>query len=236
MANSRVEYFGQTLMDVTDTTATPASVTKGKVFYQANGQRAVGTASYQAKIFEETVTLSTSWTGSGPYTQTVLTGQDTRYRVDISPTIDQVEQMISDGVTLMQASNVDGSIVVTCVGATPSMSFALRLIFVYTETGASEPPEPAEYEPKIIILSLTIPASWTEESSGKYTQTLLIGENTKYKYDLQPSPEQLASLKEAGVEALSIENENGTVKVKCAGTVPTSSITIQATKTMVYDQ
>ena len=74
MANSRVEFFGETLMDVTDTTATPASVTAGKVFYQADGQRAVGTAAYQPKVFEEIVTLTTTWQGTGPYTQTVVTG------------------------------------------------------------------------------------------------------------------------------------------------------------------
>ena len=143
MANSRVEFFGETLMDVTDTTATPASVTAGKVFYQADGQRAVGTAAYQPKVFEEIVTLTTTWEGTGPYTQTVMTGQDTHYRVDVTPTPEQLAQIVADGVTIMLATNVDGSIVITCVGAVPSVALAMRLVFVYTENGASEPPEPA---------------------------------------------------------------------------------------------
>ena len=35
---------GQTLMDITDTTANPGDVTEGAVFYRANGERSVGTA------------------------------------------------------------------------------------------------------------------------------------------------------------------------------------------------
>lgn len=234
MANSRVEFFGETLMDVTDTTATPASVTAGKVFYQADGQRAVGTAAYQPKVFEEIVTLTTTWQGTGPYTQTVMTGQDTHYRVDVTPTPEQLAQIVSDGVTIMQANNVDGSIVVTCVGAVPSVALAMRLVFVYTENGASEPPEPAEYEPKVILLSITLSTTWTEVSSSKFTQTVLIGENPKYKYDLQPSPEQVSALNEAGVTAMTVENTDGTVVVTSLGKALTTTMTIQATKMMVY--
>lgn len=234
MANSRVEYFGQTLMDVTDTTATPASVSEGKIFYQADGQRAVGTASYQPKVFEETVTLSTSWSGEDPYTQTVLTGQDTHYRVDVSLTVEQLAQIVSDGVTLMQAKNVDGNIIVTCTGGTPSVAMALRLVFVYAYEGASEPPEPADYEPKVILLSIALSTTWTEVSSSKFTQMVLIGENPKYKYDLQPSPEQVSALNEAGVTAMTVENTDGTVVVTSLGKAPTTAMTIQATKMMVY--
>ena len=234
MANSRVEFFGETLMDVTDTTATPAGVTAGKVFYQADGQRAVGTAAYQPKVFEEIVTLTTTWQGTGPYTQTVMTGQDTHYRVDVTPTPEQLAQIVSDGVTIMLATNVDGNIVVTCAGAVPSVALAMRLVFVYTENGASEPPEPAEYEPKVILLAINLSTTWTEVSSSKFTQTVLIGENPKYKYDLQPSPEQVSALNEAGVTAMTAENTDGTVVVTSLGKAPTTAMTIQATKMMVY--
>lgn len=234
MANSRVEFFGETLMDVTDTTATPASVTAGKVFYQADGQRAVGTAAYQPKVFEEIVTLTTTWEGTGPYTQTVMTGHDTHYRVDVTPTPEQLAQIVSDGVTIMQANNVDGSIVVTCVGAVPSVALAMRLVFVYTENGARDPPEPAEYEPKVILISIPLTATWTEVDGSKFTQTVLIGENPKYKYDLQPSPEQVSALNEAGVTAMTVENTDGAVVVTSLGKAPTTTMTIQATKMMVY--
>ena len=46
MANqykNRVIYGDQTLMDITDTTATSDEVIEGEVFYSANGARSVGT-------------------------------------------------------------------------------------------------------------------------------------------------------------------------------------------------
>lgn len=42
MAINKVEYGGNTLIDITDTTATSNSVLDGEVFYNANGTRGVG--------------------------------------------------------------------------------------------------------------------------------------------------------------------------------------------------
>ena len=67
MAINKVVYSGSTVMDITDTTATESSVVKGKTFYKANGARATGTADYQPKITTQTISLSGSWSGSGPY-------------------------------------------------------------------------------------------------------------------------------------------------------------------------
>lgn len=45
MANvSRVTFGGQTIMDITDTTAESADVRQGQIFYAKNGARTVGTA------------------------------------------------------------------------------------------------------------------------------------------------------------------------------------------------
>lgn len=50
MANNpyvnKVEFGNQTVMDISDTTATEADVAEGKTFYKGNGQRTTGTGSY----------------------------------------------------------------------------------------------------------------------------------------------------------------------------------------------
>ena len=66
MAVNKVAFFGNTIMDISDTTADESSVVAGKQFYKANGARATGTADYQPKITTQTVSLSGSWIGRGP--------------------------------------------------------------------------------------------------------------------------------------------------------------------------
>ena len=43
MAINKVIYGNNTLMDITDTSATPGGVIEGQVFYSANGVRSTGT-------------------------------------------------------------------------------------------------------------------------------------------------------------------------------------------------
>lgn len=45
MAINKVIYGNNTLIDLTDTTATSEDVANGKVFYSANGVRSTGSAS-----------------------------------------------------------------------------------------------------------------------------------------------------------------------------------------------
>lgn len=54
MAKNKVVYYGQTLIDLTDTTATASDVVSSKYFYNAAGEKQSGS-----------LTISTIRTGSG---------------------------------------------------------------------------------------------------------------------------------------------------------------------------
>lgn len=110
MAVNKVAFFGNTIMDISDTTADESSVVAGKQFYKANGARATGTADYQQKITTQTVSLSSSWSGSGPYYQTILTGQAAGLQVNLNPTINQLAALADAGVTSMVAANENGTV------------------------------------------------------------------------------------------------------------------------------
>ena len=54
MANNRVTFGGQTVMDITDTTAEASDVAAGEVFYDRGGVRQVGTGNYMNKAANPT--------------------------------------------------------------------------------------------------------------------------------------------------------------------------------------
>lgn len=132
MAVNKVAFFGDTLMDISDTTADESSVVKGKVFYKADGTRAAGTAEYQPKIVTQTVSLSSSWSGSGPYYQTILTGQAAGLQVNLNPTIEQLVVLADAGVTSMVAANENGTVKIYAAGAAPiAMTMQITKIMTY---------------------------------------------------------------------------------------------------------
>ena len=119
-------------MDITDTTATESTVVKGKTFYKANGARSTGTADYQQKITTQTVSLSGSWSGSGPYYQTILTGQPAGLQVNLNPTIQQLTALGEEGVTSMVAANENGTVKIYVAGAAPAaMTMQITKIITY---------------------------------------------------------------------------------------------------------
>ena len=129
MAVNKVVYSGDTLMDISDTTATESSVVKGKTFYKANGVKATGTAEYEPLIVKFNRTLAVaSWSVYGDYfRQTVMGSQETNAKFDLQFDIAQLAQLAEDGVTSIVAINEDGTVYVYCMGAKPSTSMPVQI-------------------------------------------------------------------------------------------------------------
>ena len=77
----------------------------------------------EAEIQLGSISLSATWSGSGPYTQTVtVTGATVtaNSKVDIQLTAAQIASLISAGVTGMVIENNAGTLTAWAVGASPS--------------------------------------------------------------------------------------------------------------------
>lgn len=76
------------------------------------------------------VTLGTSWSGAGPYSQTVtVTGATVtaNSKVDIQLTAAQIASLITDGVTGLVIENNAGTLTAYAVGATPGTSMTIQV-------------------------------------------------------------------------------------------------------------
>ena len=92
--------------------------------------------SKQPNITAGTMALSTSWSGSGPYTQTAtITGVTltANSKVDIQPTAAQMAQLMADGVTAIVAENTSGTVTVTAFGAAPSTGLSMQITVTEVE-------------------------------------------------------------------------------------------------------
>ena len=86
-----------------------------------------------------TITLSLSWNGSGPYTQTVtVTGATATGNslISLQPTAAQLASLIADGVTAITIENNAGTLTAYALGATPST--AMTLACTVTEVAVTE--------------------------------------------------------------------------------------------------
>ena len=84
----------------------------------------------QDPITTGTMSLSTTWSGSGPYTQTAtITGVTltANSKVDIQLTAAQTADLIDDGVIALIPENNSGTVTVYALGATPSSALTLQI-------------------------------------------------------------------------------------------------------------
>lgn len=83
-----------------------------------------------------TVTLSASWSGTGPYTQTVTVSGatiTTHSKVDLQPNSVAIAQLIADGVSALYIDNTSGTLTAYAVGGATTASLTLQC--TVTEVG-----------------------------------------------------------------------------------------------------
>ena len=76
------------------------------------------------------ISLSSSWSGSGPYSQTVtVTGVTVtaNSKVDLQPTAAQIASLISAGVNGMVVENNNGTLTLYSLGNTPSSELTIQV-------------------------------------------------------------------------------------------------------------
>lgn len=89
-----------------------------------------------------TITLSLSWSGNGPFTQTVYpnsyilwtSGITAKSRIDLQPTAAQLTQLITDGVTALTIENNNGTLTAYALGAAPSTAMTIACTVTEVET------------------------------------------------------------------------------------------------------
>ena len=90
-------------------------------------------------VFRQTITLSTTWSGSDPYMQTVTLPGINRItantKFDIQPDATVIAQMIDDGVKALYIANDNGTLTAYAVGAAPTASLTVQVTYYETAQG-----------------------------------------------------------------------------------------------------
>ena len=93
----------------------------------------------QRQIIVDTVSLGTSWTGTGPYTQVVtIDGIESDSKIDIQPDADVINKLMESGTTALYIVNDSGVATAVALGAAPNV--ALEIQCTITKTAAPPPP------------------------------------------------------------------------------------------------
>ena len=93
----------------------------------------------QRQIIVDTVSLGTSWTGTGPYTQVVTVAEaDANSKVDLQPDATIIQKLIDAGTTALYIVNDDGVFSAVAIGSAPTESLTIQCTI--TKTAAPPPP------------------------------------------------------------------------------------------------
>ncbi len=81
----------------------------------------------QRQIIVDTVSLGTSWTGSGPYTQVVtINGIESDSKIDLQPDADVINKLMESGTTALYIVNDSGVATAVAVGAAPNAGLEIQ--------------------------------------------------------------------------------------------------------------
>lgn len=93
----------------------------------------------QKQIIVDIVSLGTSWTGTGPYTQVVtIDGIESDSKIDIQPDTYVINKLMESGTTALYIVNDSGVATAVAIGAAPTA--ALEIQCTITKTAAAPPP------------------------------------------------------------------------------------------------
>lgn len=84
-------------------------------------------AENSSKPKQANVTLSATWSGTDPYTQTVaVSGVTSSSKIDIQPSAAQIQQLSGDGVQALYISNNNGTLTAYSIGAAPTVAMTIQ--------------------------------------------------------------------------------------------------------------
>ena len=118
----------------------------------------------QKQIIVDTVSLGTSWTGAGPYTQTITVAEaDANSKVDLQPDATIIQKLIDAGTTALYIVNNDGVFSAVAIGSAPTESLTIQSTITKT---AAPPPHGGLIKPVLAPSS-----SWYKGTTAKNTIT-----------------------------------------------------------------
>ena len=81
----------------------------------------------QRQIIVGTVSLGTSWTGTGPYTQAItINGIESDSKIDLQPDANVINKLMEAGTTALYIVNNSGVATAVAIGAAPNSALTIQ--------------------------------------------------------------------------------------------------------------